>query len=462
MIPLTLEEIALAVGGTLHGTAAPGPTVTGPAVIDSREVTEGALFAAIVGERTDGHDHAGAAYASGARAVLGTRAVDGPCVVVGDVVEALTALARYVRDRIDPVVIGLTGSVGKTTTKDLIAQILEREGPTVATARSYNNEIGLPVTILRADAGTRYLLLEMGAGNPGDIAHLARVARPRLGLVLCVGPAHMLTLGSLDGVARAKSELVRELPAAADGGIALLNADDERVAAMAGATAAGVVFHGTGEAAAVQARDVTTDATGHASFTLHTPSGQAPVRMRLHGEHQVANALGAANVAHALGVPADRIADALGSAEPRSPNRFQITERADGVTVIDDAYNANPISMQAALRTAASVAGGRRMIAVLGEMTGQAEATADRHSTVGTLVAEIGISDLVVVGAGPGPNALAVAAREAGVFVHAVPDRAAALEQSRYLLRSSEVVLVKASSEVGLSSVAAALKEPPG
>ena len=460
MIPLTLEEIALAVGGTPHGAAAPGPTVTGPAVIDSREVTEGTLFAAIVGERSDGHDHAPGAYEAGAAAVLGSRAVDGPCVVVDDVVEALTTLARHVRDRLDAVVIGLTGSVGKTTTKDLIAQILEREGPTVATARSYNNEIGLPVTVLRADAGTRYLLLEMGAGNPGDITHLAQVARPRLGLVLRVASAHMLTLGSIEGVAKAKSELVRELPPAAEGGVALLNADDDRVAAMAAVTEAEVVFHGLGASAAVRATDVTTGPMGHASFTLHTPSGQARVELRLPGAHQVGNALAAANVANALGIPADRIADALGAAEPRSPNRFQVTERADGVTVIDDAYNANPVSMRAALRTAASIADGRRLIAVLGEMTGQHD-TADKHAAIGALVAEIGIGDLVVVGAGTGPNALAVAARDAGVFVHAVPDRAAAIERAGHLLRSSDLVLVKASSEIGLSKVAAALKEAP-
>nr|WP_316043336.1 Mur ligase family protein [Actinomadura sp. CNU-125] len=229
MIPLTLDEIAHVTGGTPHGGGTAhggGPAVTGPVVTDSREVAAGALFVAIAGERSDGHDFAATAYAGGAVAVLGSRPVDGPCVVVDDVVGALTELAAYVRGEVDPLVIGLTGSVGKTTTKDLLAQILEREGPTVATARSYNNEIGLPLTVLRADRETRYLVLEMGAGNPGDITHLARVARPHFGLVLNVGPAHVLTLGGLEGVAKAKSELVRALPPAADGGVALLNADD--------------------------------------------------------------------------------------------------------------------------------------------------------------------------------------------------------------------------------------------
>jgi UDP-N-acetylmuramoyl-tripeptide--D-alanyl-D-alanine ligase len=463
MIPLTLEEVAQGVGGTVHGTAAPGPTVTGPVVIDSREVTTGALFAAIVGERSDGHDFAGRAYAAGACAVLGSRAVDGPCVVVEDVVSALTELAKLVRDKLDPIVIGLTGSVGKTTTKDLLAQILERHGPTVATAGSYNNEIGLPLTILRADRRTRYLVLEMGAGNLGDITHLARVARPQLGLVLNVGPAHMLTLGGIEGVAKVKAELVEALPPAVRGGFALLNADDEAVAAMAGKTLAQVMFYGTADGATVQARDVTLDAAGRPSFTLHTPSATATVRLPLPGEHQVANALAAASVAGVLGITTDRIADALSSAAPRSPNRFQMTERPDGVTVIDDTYNANPVSMRAALRTLATLAtvgAGRRMIAVLGEMTGQAEGTARQHATIGALAGELGIATLVVVGTGEGPDTLAAAARDAKVSVHAVPDRQAAIDLLEGSLRPADLVLVKASSEVGLSAVAAALNSP--
>jgi UDP-N-acetylmuramoyl-tripeptide--D-alanyl-D-alanine ligase len=458
MISLTLEQIAQAVGGTVHGTATPGPTVTGPVVIDSREVTGGALFVAIVGERSDGHHFAGRAYAAGASAVLGSRSVDGPCVVVDDVVSALTELAKLVRSKLDPFVIGLTGSVGKTTTKDLLAQILEREGPTVSTARSYNNEIGLPLTILRADENTRYLVLEMGAGNPGDITHLARIARPQLGLVLNVGPAHMLTLRGIEGVANAKAELVQALPPASRGGFAVLNADDEAVAAMARKTLAQVMFYGKG--ATVEARDVTLDAAGRPSFTLHTPAAAAPVRLPLPGEHQVANALAAASVAGVLGVATDRIAEALSSAVPRSPNRFQMTERPDGVTVIDDAYNANPVSMQAALRTLAMMAAGRRTIAVLGEMTGQAEGTARQHATIGTLTGELGIATVVVVGTGEGPDSLAAAARAADVSVHAVPDRQAAIDLLQESLRPADLLLVKASSELGLSAVAAALNSP--
>jgi UDP-N-acetylmuramoyl-tripeptide--D-alanyl-D-alanine ligase len=468
MIPLTLEEIARAVDGTAHGTGpgtaqgtgGPGLTVTSPVVIDSREVAAGALFAAIAGARSDGHDFASAAYAAGAVAVLGSRRVDGPCVVVDDVVTALTKLAGLVRGRLSPVVIGLTGSVGKTTTKDLLAQILEGEAPTVATSRSFNNELGLPLTILRADLQTRYLVLEMGAARPGDITHLVRVGRPQIGLVLNVGPAHVLTMGGIDGVAKTKGELVRDLPAAEDGGFALLNADDERVAAMAGHTRAAVTFYGTGRDAAVRSANVTLDAAGRASFTLHTPAGRASVRLRLPGEHQVANALAAACAASAVGVPAMRIAAALSSAVPRSRGRFEIRERLDGVTVIDDAYNANPASTQAAIRTLATMAAGRRTVAVLGEMMHQAEGTVHQHAAIGALAGALGIDVLVAVGQGEGPDAMAAAAGEAGVSVSAVPDGDAAIGLLRESLRPADVVLVKASSMVGLSAVAAALDQP--
>jgi UDP-N-acetylmuramoyl-tripeptide--D-alanyl-D-alanine ligase len=455
MIPLALSDIAQAVGGTVHGTAGPGPVITGPVVIDSREVTAGTLFAAIAGARADGHDFAPVAYAAGALAVLGSRPVDGPCVVVGNVVDALTRLAELVRSRISPVVIGLTGSVGKTTTKDLLAQVLEREAPTVATSRSFNNEIGLPLTILRAGQETRYLVLEMGAAKTGDISHLMRVGRPQVGMVLNVGPVHVLTFGGIEAIAQEKAEMVRGLP----GGLALLNADDERVAAMAGQTSATVMFYGMrSDDAAVRAQDVTIDATGCASFTLSTPAARARVRLRLPGEHQVANALAAACAASAVGIPADRIAAALSDAVPRSVSRFQVKERPDGVTVIDDAFNANPISARAALRTLATMAAGRRTVAVLGEMMHLADEAIPYHAAIGALAGELGITALIAVGESEGPSAMASAARQAGLsVVHAVPDGPAAIELLRESLRPADIVLVKASNAIGLSAVVAAL-----
>jgi len=247
---------------------------------------------------------------------------------------------------------------------------------------------------------------------------------------------------------------------AAEGGLALLNAVDERVAAMARQTPAAVTFYGTGQDAAVRAENVSLDAAARASFTLRTPTGQAPVRLRLPGEHQVANALAAACAASAVGVPADRIAAALSSAMPRSPGRFEIKERADGVTVIDDAYNANPASTQAAIRTLAAMAAGRRTVAVLGEMMDQAEGTIRHHEAIGALAGALGIDVLVAVGKGEGPDAMAATARGAGVSVYAVADGDAAVDLLRASLHPADVVLVKASSMVGLSAVATALDEP--
>jgi UDP-N-acetylmuramoyl-tripeptide--D-alanyl-D-alanine ligase len=297
----------------------------------------------------------------------------------------------------------------------------------------------------------------MGAAKPGDITHLVRLGRPQIGMVLNVGPAHVLTMGGIDGVAKTKAEMVRDLPTAAGGGFALLNADDERVAAMARQTQATVTFYGIGQDAAVRATNVTLDAAGRASFTLHTPAEQAPVRLRLPGEHQVANALAAACAASAVGVPAMRIAVALSDAVPRSPGRFEIKERPDGVTVIDDAYNANPASTRAAIRTLATMAAGHRTVAVLGEMMHQAEGTIHHHEAIGALAGALGIDVLVAVGNGEGPDAMVAAAREAGVSVYAVPDGDAAIDLLRESLRPADVVLVKASSMVGLSAVAAAL-----
>lgn len=306
MIPLTLADIAECTGGAAH---APETGVTGPAVTDSRLVVPGSLFVALVEKCSDGHAFAADAYAAGAAAVLGTRPVDGPCVVVDDVVVALTQLAVLVRDSLKATVVGLTGSVGKTTTRDLIARILGNEGPTVATDRVCDSELGLPLTILRADRGTRYLVLEMGPGNPGDITHLARVARPSLGLVLNVAPASPLAHGGPGGVAKAQAELVQALPSLANGGLALLNADDAAVAAMAHSARAGVLFYG--READIRASNLTVNADGCPSFVLHTPTGRAPVRLGLPGEHQVSNALAAASVATAIGVSTGRIAAAL-------------------------------------------------------------------------------------------------------------------------------------------------------
>ena len=378
MIELSLAEIAEFTGGepwpaaggagpaAATGAVAAGAAVrvTGPVVVDSRKAAPGSLFAAIAGERADGHDFAVAAAERGAVAVLGTRPVDGvPTIVVPDVLAALARLARGVvsrlsaprgPDRLGLVVAGITGSSGKTSTKDLTAQVVERLGETVSPEGSFNNEIGVRVTVLRADEGTRYLVLELAARGPGHIAALCDIAAPRIGAVLNVGRAHAGEFGSLEIVAKAKGELVEALPAS---GAAILNADDPRVLAMADRTDARVVTFSTAgpatgaapAAADVRAAEITLDDLGRASVRLVMPGGTAPVALRLLGAHNVANALAAAAIAAELGMEVPAIADALSQATARSAKRMEVRERPDGVLVVNDAYNANPDSMRAGI-----------------------------------------------------------------------------------------------------------------
>ncbi|MGB3444802.1 MAG: UDP-N-acetylmuramoyl-tripeptide--D-alanyl-D-alanine ligase [Actinophytocola sp.] len=447
MIPMTLTGIASVLDARLDGVPDPAASVTGPSAVDSRDVVPGGLFAATVGTRVDGHDYAAKAVAGGAVAVLAARPVGVPAIVVADVQTALGVLARHVLTRLGCTVIAMTGSVGKTTTKDLLAQILEPHAPTVSTDRSFNNELGLPLTVLRADAGTRYLVLEMGAGRKGDLAYLTGIAPPQVGLVLNVGAAHMSRMGGLADVAEAKGELVAALTR---DGHALLNADDPYVMGMAKHTRARVGLFGRSPDAGVRAEQVRIGEGARPSFDLVTPSGRARVALDLIGEHQVANALGAAAAANALGLSTDEIADGLNSARRRSPGRFEITERPDGVTVVNDAYNANPESMRAGLHAVRALAGARRTIAVLGAMGQQAAASRARHEQVGRLVAELGIDVLIAVGNDDDPRAMALAASGKEVAVHTVEDVAAAVAVAEELLAPGDVVFVKASSEYGL------------
>jgi UDP-N-acetylmuramoyl-tripeptide--D-alanyl-D-alanine ligase len=436
---MTLAEIAAVLGARVDAVPEVDALVTAPTAVDSREVVPGGLFAATAGSRVDGHDYAGTAVAAGAVAVLATRPVGVPAVVVADVQDALGVLARHVLTRLHCTVVALTGSVGKTTTKDLLAQVLEPHAPTVSTDRSFNNELGLPLTVLRAGAGTRYLVLEMGAGRKGDLTYLTGIAPPHVSLVLNVGAAHVSRMGGgLADVAEAKGELVAALK---PDGYALLNADDPYVMGMADRTTARVLRFGRSPDAEVRAEDVRMGEAARPAFDLVTPGGRARV------------ALDAAAAAVALGLPTDAIAAGLNSAARRSSGRFAITERPDGVTVVDDAYNANPESMRAGLRAFRALAGDRRTVAVLGGMGQQGDASPARHEQVGRLVADLGIDVLIAVGDGD-PLAMADAASGAGVAVHAVEDVAGAVRVATGLIAPGDVVFVKASSEYGLGACA--------
>jgi UDP-N-acetylmuramoyl-tripeptide--D-alanyl-D-alanine ligase len=460
VIPLTLAQIAGITGGELHGD--PAAVVTGEVVIDSRRVGPGGLFAAVAGERADGHDFAPAAVAAGAVAVLATRPVPVPSVLVTDVPAALAALAKSVIAALPAAAIaGITGSSGKTTTKDLAAQLVERLGPTIAPAGSFNNEFGHPLTVLRADAATRYLVLELSARGPGHIAYLCRVAPPRYGVVLNVGHAHAGEFGGLDQVARAKGELVEALPA---DGAAILNADDPRVLAMAARTAARVVTFGVDDrnaqirAAEIRAAGVRLDDLGRPSFTLLTPEGQVGVTLRLHGAHNVPDAVAAAALARELGLGLADIADGLSAAVARSRWRMEVRRRDDGVTIINDAYNANPESVRAALQALGHLAQDGRGFAILGHMAELGDTSRASHEDIGEFAARAELAGLIAVGEEAAP--ILAGARRVRSWTGealAVPDGTAALDALANQLKPGDVVLVKASRAAHLEGVAAVL-----
>ncbi|MEU0034441.1 MULTISPECIES: UDP-N-acetylmuramoyl-tripeptide--D-alanyl-D-alanine ligase [unclassified Streptomyces] len=456
MIALSLAEIAAVVGGQTHDIPDPALQVTGPVVRDSREVEPGSLFVAFAGERVDGHDFARAVVDAGAVAVLASRPVGVPAIVVEDVQTALGALARHVVERLGATLVALTGSAGKTSTKDLIAQVLRSKAPTVFTPGSLNNEIGLPLTALTATEETKYLVLEMGARGIGHIRYLADLTPPKIGLVLNVGTAHIGEFGGREQIAQAKGELVEGLP---EDGAAVLNADDPLVRAMASRTKARVVLFGESGEADVRAENVRLTDLGQPAFRLHTPSGCSDVTMRLYGEHHVSNALAAAAVAHELGMSADEIARALSEAGSLSRWRMEVTERPDGVTVVNDAYNANPESMRAALRALVAMGRGRRTWAVLGQMAELGDEALAEHDAIGRLAVRLNVSKLVAVG-GREASWLQLGAYNEGSWgeesVH-VSDAQAAVDLLRSELRPGDVVLVKASRSVGLERVAQAL-----
>ncbi|HEX4978404.1 MAG TPA: UDP-N-acetylmuramoyl-tripeptide--D-alanyl-D-alanine ligase [Nocardioides sp.] len=460
MIAMTLPEIAEVVGGAVHDDT--GVTVTGAAFLDSRTVEPDGLFVALPGEHADGHDFAAGAVAGGAAAVLAQRPVGVPAVVVADAATALSRLARHVVERLEGTrVVGLTGSQGKTGTKDLLAQILATAGPTVATFGSFNNELGLPLTVLRATPDTEFLVLEMGARGIGHIRDLCAVARPDVGLVLNVGLAHVGEFGSREAIAQAKGELVEALES---DGVAVLNADDPLVLAMASRTTARVSTYGEAAAADVRVERLHLDDTGRPGFTLVTRDGTADVTLRLLGEHQASNAAAAAAVALALGLGLDAVAAGLSAATNASRWRMETRERADGVLVVNDAYNANPDSMRAALKTLAALGRGRgpgaRTIAVLGEMRELGASSREEHDAVGRLAVRLDIAQLVVVGEGARPIHLGACLEgswgEESVFV---PDVDAATSWLREHVRPGDVVLVKASRAAALERVAEALLE---
>jgi UDP-N-acetylmuramoyl-tripeptide--D-alanyl-D-alanine ligase len=407
----------------------------------------------------DGHQFVAPAAELGAVAAMTTRAVDDlPCVVVEDIQGGLASLARAVVDRHpDLTVIAITGSSGKTSTKDLLASVLSSAAATVAPVGSLNSEVGVPLTVFRVTPQTRFLVVEMGARGVGHIDYLTRIAPPSIGIELNVGTAHVGEFGSREAIAIAKAELVQALPPT---GLAILNSDDAVVRGMAAQTTARVQLVGTGPDADVRATEVTLDDRGRPSFTLTTPRGGAVVTLPLHGEHHVGNALAVVAAALECGLPLTDVVAALATAVPASRWRMEVTERPDGVTVVNDAYNANPDSMRAALKALVAMGGGRgrddatpsrRTWAVLGSMLELGEDSTTEHDAIGRLAVRLNISRLVVVGDTARP--MASGAQHEGSWgdeVVWVPDADAAYDLLAEELRPGDVVLFKSSRDAGL------------
>ncbi len=490
MIELTLARIAEIVGGELVDVSAEDAAVTrvtGTVEFDSRAVTPGGLFLALPGARSDGHDFAAGAVAAGAVAVLAARPVGVPAIVVtplagtadsgasvleydadgsgAAVLDALAKLAAAVAAELVTgglTIIGITGSSGKTSTKDLLAAVLAPLGEVVAPPGSFNNELGHPWTVLRATTATDYLILEMSARHRGNIAALARIAPPSIAVVLNVGTAHLGEFGSREAIAATKAELPQAVPAS---GVVILNADDTAVAAMAETTAARVVRIARSAGADVWAGDVVLDELARPRFTLHCAVGVVPVQLAVHGDHQVSNALCAAAVALECGADLEQVAGALAAASPVSRHRMQVATRGDGVTVINDAYNANPDSMRAGLKALAwmaktGAAGRRRSWAVLGEMAELGDDAIAEHDSIGRLAVRLDVSRLVVVGTGRAMSAMhhgAVMEGSWGSESVMVADADAALALLRAELEEGDVVLVKASNSARLGDLAESL-----
>ncbi|CAN5135564.1 UDP-N-acetylmuramoyl-tripeptide--D-alanyl-D-alanine ligase [soil metagenome] len=467
MIALTLAEISAELGGVLRG-GEPTTLVSGSVQTDSRLVEPGSIFFAMRGETTDGHLFADTARAGGAVLLIVDHEldIDVAQIVVADTLVALAALARFVvatvRASGNLSVIGITGSNGKTTTKNMLRTVLEPHGATIAPRGSFNNHVGAPLSMLGVDNDTRFLVIEMGASRVGDIASLVAIAKPDISVVLKVGLAHAGEFGGIGETQRAKSEIVTELLPT---DVAVLNIDDERVAAMARITAARPVWFGLDERADLWADDLRATATG-TTFELVVSGDHAaryPVSLRILGEHHVMNALATLSVARELGIPLESAITSLESIDRAERWRMELLRRDDGVVVINDAYNASPDSMSAALKTLAQIiAPGERSVAILGEMSELGSEANEQHDRIGRLVVRLNIQKLVVVGhaarhihnaAGlegswDGESVLVETADEAYNLVAAD-------------LRAGDVVLVKSSNSAGLRFLGDRLAQSP-
>jgi UDP-N-acetylmuramoyl-tripeptide--D-alanyl-D-alanine ligase len=447
MITLTAGEIALLVGGEVFCDK--DLLVSKAPVFDSRLATPGCFFLALKGENADGHEFAADAYRNGSMFSLTSQRIDGPCIVVKDVLEALSILAAFVRKRLDKlIVIGITGSQGKTSTKDLLTHMLGAVGPTVAPAGSFNNDLGLPITLLECDDRTRFCILEMGARHMGDIARLCEIAKPNIGVVLTVGTAHIGEFGSREIIAKTKGELIESL---GKDGVAILGTYDEFTPKMASLHQGEVILFGESADIQVRAADIEMR-EGRPHFDLVTPAGRDAVGMRAVGAHQVSNALAVAAVGTALSLPLELIASSLSTAEISSKWRMELHESAD-LLIINDAYNANPESMSAAMRALVLFAQerGGSAWAFVGKMNELGQTQAPQSAAIGALAVELGIDHLVEI------NAPEYGEPVGAMVIHQRPTIESALDLVEYFA-PGDVVLVKASRSQGFEVLAESLE----
>ena len=448
MIPLQASAIAKIVGGELHGVDL---LVTQAPVLNSADAIDGSLFLALKGENVDGHDFADDAFTRGAVVALVSKPIKGNYILVDDVTKALGALAHHVRITLtDLIVIGITGSQGKTTTKELLASVLSGVAETVAPSGNFNNDLGAPISLLRCTDKTRYCIVEMGARHLGDIAKLAEMAQPNIGVVLKVGSAHVGEFGSVELIAKTKSEMISSLNESA---VAILGNYDPYTPAMAALHKGKSVLFGEDVSCAIRATDIEFR-EGRAHFDLVTPEGRSPVGLRIIGLHQVANALAVAAIATELGLSLDQISGGLSTAESNARWRMEITE-LPGVLLINDSYNASPEAMSAALSTLSLFAQerGGQSWAFLGKMHELGESSQSDHAAIGTLAQELGIDHLVCVGA---PEYAAAMDKNGSTSIHICDNKAQALAIAENL-HHGDVLLIKASRSEKLEELADAI-----
>jgi UDP-N-acetylmuramoyl-tripeptide--D-alanyl-D-alanine ligase len=435
MITLLASEIATIVGGSLVGEDV---EITAAPVLNSSAATQGSIFLAFSGEKLDGHDFVTDAFSRGSVLAITTKPVQERHILVSDVTAAITALAIFVRSELSTLtVIGITGSQGKTTTKDLLRHMLSQHGATVAPQGNYNNELGVPLTLLECSPTTKFVIIEMGARHMGDISHLASIAQPDIAVVLRVGMAHIGEFGSIESIAQTKSELIRALK---EDGIAILGQYDTHTKAMSSLHKGEVITFGTSHSDVVRATEIEMR-EGRPHFDLVTPEGRAAVGLRIVGEHQVANALACAAVGTALKFSLDSIASALSTATIESKWRMEIREFCE-VVLINDSYNASPDAMEAALKTLllfAQERGGQSW-AFLGKMAELGESSEIAHQRIGTLTHELGIDHLVAVDA---PEYLSGNSQGTSTAIHLCTREEAVVLAEQ--IEPGDVILVKAS-----------------